>query len=84
MTMVRKQIYLKQSQDDSVKREAERRGVTEAEVIRECIDKQLPNDERARRREAGERLMALIRARQAEIPNGGSTVKFDRESLYER
>lgn len=81
--MRRKQIYLEDRQEEAIKHEAQRRGVTESELIRECIDKHLVQDEDAKRREAGARLIALIRKRHKEVPHG-STVKFDRESLYER
>ena len=38
MKMVRKQVYITQEQDEKLKRLAESRGVTEAEVIRGAID----------------------------------------------
>ena len=43
-TMVRKQIYLERAQDRKVKRLAAHRGCTEAEVVREAIDR-LPEAE---------------------------------------
>ena len=39
--MVRKQIYLKDRQEARVKRVARARGVSEAEVIRQAIDRQV-------------------------------------------
>ena len=38
MAMVRKQVYLEAAQDREIKAEAKRRGVSEAEVIRERLD----------------------------------------------
>ena len=43
-TMIRKQVYLGRSQDQKLKRLAERRGCTESELIREAVD-QLPDPE---------------------------------------
>jgi hypothetical protein len=83
MTMVRKQIYLEKAQDEELKREAKRLGVSEAALIREGLAQRL---EKAHSEggKATSRLMALIRERHAKLPNGGGTLKFDRESLYER
>jgi hypothetical protein len=39
--MVRKQIYIHKRQDDLIKRLAEARGVSEAEVIRNAIEKEM-------------------------------------------
>ena len=36
--MVRKQVYIEKRQDYALKRAARRRGVTEAEVVREALD----------------------------------------------
>jgi hypothetical protein len=41
MTKIRKQIYLEKRQDQQLKRLAEARGVSEAEVIRQAVDRQL-------------------------------------------
>jgi hypothetical protein len=43
-TMIRKQVYLEQAQDQKLKRLASQRGCTEAELVREAID-QLPDPE---------------------------------------
>ncbi len=37
--MIRKQVYLEARQDRTLKRQARRRGVTEAEIIREALDR---------------------------------------------
>ena len=39
--MVRKQIYIESRQDTSLKRQAKISGVTEAEIIRRAIDRQM-------------------------------------------
>ena len=82
MAMVRKQIYIEKSQDEALKREAKRQGVTEAAVIRESIDERLAKAESGGA-EAAERLLQLIRDWHAKKPQGGFA-RFDRESLYER
>ena len=41
MIMVRKQIYLEQRQEARLKRMARARGTSEAEVIRQAIDRQI-------------------------------------------
>jgi hypothetical protein len=81
--MERTQIYLEGRQKQAVRSEAERRGITESAVIRECIDKHLADEEAERRREAGERFIEFIRDWQKRHPQG-TTDKFDRESLYDR
>ena len=83
MVMVRKQIYLDKDEDEYVKRRARELGTTEAAVIRELIKK---DSRRAggQRNKAADDLLELMRKRRAQLPKGGSTVKFDRESLYER
>jgi len=39
--MIRKQIYIESRQDNSLKKQAHHLGVTEAEVIRRAIDRQM-------------------------------------------
>ena len=83
MTMVRKQIYIGAEEEEYLKRRARELGTTEAAVIRDLIK----TESRRRsglRNEAADKLLALMLKRQAQLPNGGGTVKFDRESLYER
>jgi hypothetical protein len=36
--MVRKQVYIEKRQDEALKRAARRRGVTEAQLVREALD----------------------------------------------
>ena len=39
--MVRKQIYIQKSQEERLKKVAEARGVSEAEIIRRALDNEL-------------------------------------------
>ena len=59
-TMVRKQIYLQRAQDRKLKRLAERRGCTEAEIVREAIDS-LPETE-------GDDIIAILEAAGLLVP----------------
>ena len=84
--MIRKQVYLDPKHEDMLKRRASERGVTEAEIIREALDRSeeaLPNrHHRTVDPEAGKRLLAAIRAlsRRREIPRFR---RSSRDSLYE-
>ena len=83
MTMVRKQIYIGEEDEEYLKRRARELGMTEAAVIRYLIK----SDSRRRgseRNEDADKLLDLMLQREAQLPNGGSTLKFNRESLYDR
>jgi len=47
--MIRKQVYLRPRQDVQIKRLAEERGTTEADIIREAVDLLLAESQRLRR-----------------------------------
>ncbi len=84
MAMVRKQIYLDKPTDDRLKREAKRRGVSQASLIRERLavadaPSKIPND--AARTQLLKRLKRVqSEARKYELPSGWA---FNREELYE-
>lgn len=85
VTMVRKQVYLRPGQDAALKRLAEARGATEAEIIREAID--LLFEEVARRRRADaawEDAVALMesRAQYATGDQGEPDRGWTRDELY--
>jgi hypothetical protein len=42
--MIRKQLYIEPRQDAALKQRARRRGVTEAEIIREALDRDAQSD----------------------------------------
>jgi hypothetical protein len=81
--MIRKQIYIEPGQDNSLKKQAKRLGITEAEVIRRAIDRQMglliPG---IRDLSAWEREKAFIAERMKGKPLT-STRKFRREEAYE-
>jgi hypothetical protein len=84
MVMVRKQIYLTQRLEKDLKKEAERRGLSEAALIRERLEHRCAdlreNDEKSRKRF----LETLRKARlEAEKYVGRETAeKFNREDAY--
>lgn len=85
MAMVRKQIYIKKEHDRLLKRLAAQRGVSEAEVIRQAlaremqskVDKPLPVN-----RAAFEAFKREALARR-ELGVTGEPYKWNREELYE-
>lgn len=84
--MIRKQVYLEPRQDRMLKRRASQRGVTEAEIMREALDR-LDVRPVARRRDvdvdAARQALAFMRslaARGNRAPKGRT---WTRESLYE-
>jgi hypothetical protein len=84
-TMVRKQLYIAHEQDRALKEQAREEGLSEAEIVREALDRHL----RRRsgpvipegRRSAVEELVAMSEevARDHRFPKG---YKFNREELY--
>jgi hypothetical protein len=87
MAMVRKQIYIEAAQDREIKAEAKRRGVSEAEVIRERLSGRpetavrrvrTPAEERAVR----EAIAALREMRARTKPGPGTGRKIKREEAY--
>ena len=81
-TMIRKQIYLDKATDDELRREARRRGVSQAEVIRERlrgVTRPAPSTS-----SPGEELMKWLRMVQETAGDApGSGRKFNRQELYE-
>jgi len=84
--MIRKQVYLDPDHAEMLKRRASERGVTEAEIIREALDRSEQGVPDRRHRtvdlEAGRRLLASIRAlsRRRDVPRFR---RSSRDSLYE-
>ena len=82
MTMVRKQVYIKPEQDRKLKRLARKLGVTEAEVLRRCVD-EMPETKDALEETPEEswlKLLEFMHERARKVP--GSTVKWRREDSY--
>ncbi len=81
--MIRKQVYIQPEQDASLKQRAGMLGITEAEVIRRAIDRQMallgPG---IRDLSAWKRERAFISERMAGKPSAGGR-RFRREEVYE-
>lgn len=84
--MVRKQLYIDDEQDAALKAEAERLGVTQAEVVREAISAWLDEARARTRDEAWADLLktwAEIDAQAAACTEPREPYKFRREDAYE-
>jgi hypothetical protein len=90
MTMIRKQIYLEPRQDALVKRLAEARGTTEADIIREAIDSHARGPSfREHRLGVWQRERAFIARLMEESAEDGKRAaeagrQWRREDLYDR
>lgn len=84
--MVRKQIYLPQRQNLMLKRLAKERGVSEAEVIRQALDREAQSAAPVVRdsKKALEEIFAIAEALSARPElSQGKPVRWKREELYE-
>lgn len=80
--MIRKQIYIEPRQEDMLKRRAKELGISEAELIRRCLDQVDCDADRARRIAAWEEEKKYIREnRMMDVPQTGRT--WTREQIYE-
>jgi predicted DNA-binding protein len=81
--MIRKQVYIEPEQEAQLKQWAEAKGKTEAEIVREALDRWLEDEAQRQEAEAAwaeER--TFIEARIAEGPVAGART-WTREELYE-
>jgi len=83
--MIRKQLYITREQDRALKRRAREQGASEAEVVREALDRHLRPETGpvlpAHRRKALDELLAANEeiAKHHHFPKG---YRFNREALY--
>ncbi len=83
--MIRKQLYIEPRQDRELKRLARQTGKTEAEVIRQALDRLVEDTEREKERlKAWEETKELIQQRMAKGPIPGRGRTWKREDLYDR
>lgn len=81
--MIRKQIYIESRQDNNLKKQARHLGVTEAEVIRRAIDRQMISVRfGSKEKKAWEREKEFIAKRMAKGPISGGR-QWKREDAYE-
>ena len=84
--MLRKQIYIEARQDALLKRKAEASGVSEAELIRQALDRQLEVQATLAvppERKAWEQVRRFILDLRARAPQPGEVRTWKREDLYE-
>ena len=82
-TMVRKQVYIERRQEELLKAWADETGRTEADIVREALDRWLARERRRREgRAAWEDERAFIEARMGEGPLDGGRA-WTRDALYE-
>lgn len=82
--MVRKQIYIPQRQDALLKRLAKQRGVSEAEVIRQALEREVEAPAPVQNSEkAFAQMLAFAAERKAKYPDQGEPFKWHRDELYE-
>ena len=82
--MVRKQIYIHERHDLLLKRLSQARGVSEAEIIRQAIERETagpPAQPTAGDRSAWQELMAFLEARKA-AGGGQKPYRWNREEIY--
>lgn len=80
--MVRKQIYIEQRQDETLKSKAKRLGVSEAALIREYIEEGMQRPTASERKKAWEEELEFMKERaKIRVPQTGRT--WTREELYE-
>ena len=87
--MIRKQVYLDQRHERMLKRRAKRRGVTEAEIIREALDNAARGVARPTNRPASvdsaaaQTALAFMRSLAVRRSKGPAGRTWTREALYE-
>ena len=82
-TMVRKQVYIKPEQDEKLKQWADETGKSEAEILRQALDRWLESENQRQEAEAAwEQILAFSeeRAERSVVAEGRS---WTREELYE-
>jgi hypothetical protein len=82
--MVRKQIYIRVHQEALLKRLSQARGLSEAEIIRQAIDREvsgMPAQPSAADRSAWQELAAFVDARQVTAIQG-KPYRWNREEIY--
>lgn len=83
--MVRKQIYIRKQQDEMLKRVSEARGVSEAEIVREAIDREIAGAAKrplTHDRSAWDEILRFLDSRKANN-TPGEPYDWRREDAYE-
>ena len=85
--MIRKQVYLEARHDRMLKRRSQRRGITEAEIIREALDRSARDGASARGpggydAEAARRAVAFMRSLASRRSTGTRGRGWTRDDLH--
>lgn len=82
--MVRKQIYIPKRQDALLKRLAKQRGVSEAEIIRQALEREVEAPTFVQNREkAFAKMLAFADQRKVKYSGQGEPFKWKRDEIYE-
>jgi type IV secretory pathway ATPase VirB11/archaellum biosynthesis ATPase len=83
--MVRKQIYLPQRQDKVLKHMARERGISEAEVIRQALEREAESTASIPRGSvaAWDAILQFLQKRKETLVKKGKPVAWERQELYE-
>ncbi len=82
MYMVRKQLYITESQEEALKRRSAETGVSEAELVRRALDTALQSQPPSSWRPDNAAALSQLR-RAWSNPQSGLDQPFDRSALYE-
>jgi hypothetical protein len=83
--MVRKQIYIKKRQNILLKQLSQARGLSEAEIIRQAIERETTMGRAVTRDRttAWAGIMRFVQERKQVQAGGGKPVEWDRQEIYE-
>jgi hypothetical protein len=84
--MVRKQLYLEETQDRSLKRQAKKLGISEAELVRRALDDALKQPVKRKSINQGDEVLSSLFADAdtiAKTHRFAKSYRFDRQSLAE-
>ncbi len=84
--MIRKQIYIERRQEARLKRLAKQRGVSEAEIIRRALDRELNTGSTTnvqRNPDAWKQALEFMQSRRQQVTAGEEPYRFRREDAYE-
>ena len=82
--MVRKQFYIHKRQDALLKQLSQARGLSEAEIIRQAIEREAGMGSTAVRDSAAAwaEIMQFVQERERTLAGGGKPVQWNRQELY--
>jgi hypothetical protein len=83
--MIRKQIYLPRRQNQFLKRRAKQSGISEAEVIRQALerDEKLSATQALGTTTGWEQIQQFVKERQGKYAGKGKPVQWNRQDLYD-